>query len=1166
MAINGGGRFSGVNNYDWYAQNRRMSQTPVAGIQASTKPQSAPTAICGRALDDSVVAGGLGGIPITPGSVTAGMLGGTAYPAPTYAAPTPTSITATNIGGSSTVGIGCAVAVTVGVTNVPQDGSVMRAFWVFRPYQAGQADNVGWSPWAEVMLPGAPHPASALSLSFVYGGVTNGGVYDFGLMYVSAGGTTGAISVFQRQYAVNAVGIPSQYMLGGVAIAPSLTNVVTPSVSSGTIVSINGISAALTWSLQVTNQPTDGSLSRYSFFIQQAGASAWTFYSSIPAAGVGSGSPPAGSGQFNFTFADVTNGVGYNFGIAFENAQGGESNITTIGSLSAQQLTIPTSALATMPSGQGISITSASIGVFQNAGQPTAQLPFNMTYNDWSVGSPPNWFLGVRVFLRVSGSGSTSGEPMGDYVPPTSSNTITGMASLPAGGKCDIGFAFIDNQNNLSSIGWPAGTANIQVPQLSGTNVAGAGSVNMLIDSLQSSGIVFDKSNGTKSSKGSPYVSYVNIDGISVWVQPGSGQGNPFISNGKSAVAIWGSTAQGVSPIQVTAGLPYIVSGYVDVRQSSAGSGYWRIVDATNGTEYARASISAGNYGYVYSAVWIPTANTTVTVNGTFDSINGYSVLSIPMLAQTSAQIPYVPGPADPSQQDYSRTASSVKQVISSSGNVNVNPPGGVTGNLPYSNSATALQAAIDASGNILVSEFGTSLVTQAAGAYAGYMLQSGTSVVDTNGYALGAAGAWLWQEWVSVTPGTAKAGNGPTFTDGIGTYWFMDCYGGGGTLFAINNAGTQLAAYGLAANNGSDGKIHRYTFGMENVDNVGNYRFVGYVDDTLVIDVTYNALASAGNVRCGWQHDTGYPTYQKQFGVLPSSTRYEASAPGIRQVITRSGTIPVSTALNPQMSIVGMPNSTVFSYTSSTTSGNVSSVTISWTAFTLYFTDGISSQNIAANSYTLGNLVGNTPYYFNIWVNATTGVHVQQTTSGQTPATTYSLNTDGNCAVALAYPCSTPVAPSSGTSSGGGGSPSKPTCPGFNQIMRTQEHGRIIAGRLRPGMHVYCSLDGKFKEIHVAEIMDGYICDVTIGNATFEVDVDHVWLRAGGDPSPVSPDWIFVRNLTISDLIEGESGCPLQVRGIANVREGKFVRVEVEGNVLSFGDEGAVAHNAVTY
>jgi hypothetical protein len=129
--------------------------------------------------------------------------------------------------------------------------------------------------------------------------------------------------------------------------------------------------------------------------------------------------------------------------------------------------------------------------------------------------------------------------------------------------------------------------------------------------------------------------------------------------------------------------------------------------------------------------------------------------------------------------------------------------------------------------------------------------------------------------------------------------------------------------------------------------------------------------------------------------------------------------------------------------------------------------------------------------------------------------------------------------------------------------MIRTFEAGYIPAIEVRVGMRVYCSISQRWVRVNSVRICDGYIVDIQIGEEVFEVDIDHVWLLAGGDPRPHSPDWMPVHKLTLGHMIAGVDGNPYPVRLIGNMRAGRFVEIEVEGNVFDLGQK--VAHNIVT-
>jgi hypothetical protein len=229
---------------------------------------------------------------------------------------------------------------------------------------------------------------------------------------------------------------------------------------------------------------------------------------------------------------------------------------------------------------------------------------------------------------------------------------------------------------------------------------------------------------------------------------------------------------------------------------------------------------------------------------------------------------------------------------------------------------------------------------------------------------------------------------------------------------------------------------------------------------------------------------------------------------------------------------------------------------------------DGVTTYTVSAGSLIAGGLVGSKTYYFMHWYDIALGQVFQElsaTSGGQGQATlpqTQKPNQDGRIGIDVNASASTPLAPSSGSTSGGG-TPPPDNCPSVDQEIETLERGFIPARDLVAGMHVRDVTPGVWNRIFTTEIVDGTIVSVKIGEETFDVDIDHLWLRAGGDPDCMSGDWVRVFDLSLNTLIQGMHGRVFGVHGIGEPRPGQYVRVNCERHRFLFG-AGVVAHNII--
>lgn len=436
-----------IDNYDWLREQRRKHAATTAGTNVSPTPQSNPNTICGRLIDASVKVGGFGGLPIASGGVGIAALGGSAYAAPTY-----TGLTASTTANPLSTDL----LVTLTLNNVPQDNAANQLLWVYRLH-----GSATWTPWAEQPLAGLPNPPVAQTVSFGFAQLQSGQSYDIGIAYTGLNGQLGAIATVENNYVMPTVAVPSNYLLG------TITTPVIASATASTGASSNGISSPLTLNWTCTNQPTDGSLSRLTVYVRQASTSTWAPYASIAAVGVSSSAPPA-IASYAFTFADLTNGLTYDFGASYENAQGGEGSTTAI--VTGIALASVSTKGAAMPAGiktAGPTVSTSSVGTWLASGTANPVLPATFTISDWASGSAPSWLLGERLYVRQHAV-STSAQPFMDVTPGQNVTTQI-QVGLNAATTIDLGVSYLDVANNESSVTWPPGLSNVIVPAI-GTN------------------------------------------------------------------------------------------------------------------------------------------------------------------------------------------------------------------------------------------------------------------------------------------------------------------------------------------------------------------------------------------------------------------------------------------------------------------------------------------------------------------------------------------------------------------------------------------------------------------------------------------------------------------------------------------------------------------------
>ena len=249
--------------------------------------------------------------------------------------PVPTFTTPTVVAGKSPNGTASDVDVTIPLTNVPPEAFALQFY--HRISNPGAPRS--WIPDDSVQLSGVPNPPVAQTVGFSFALMEHNGIYDFACGYESLGGY-GPLTIIASAFAAPGVTIPTTYLSNnGSALA--LTTSGTSAVNAP---SANGITAAVQLAVTVTNQPTDGSTSRYNLWrrptslandatagSRQPGNAACLFQpvGGGPAVGYGSIPGPT-SGTYNDTDSNVTGGQTFDYGISLENTAGGESLIATI--------------------------------------------------------------------------------------------------------------------------------------------------------------------------------------------------------------------------------------------------------------------------------------------------------------------------------------------------------------------------------------------------------------------------------------------------------------------------------------------------------------------------------------------------------------------------------------------------------------------------------------------------------------------------------------------------------------------------------------------------------------------------------------------------------------------------------------------------------------------
>jgi hypothetical protein len=276
---------------------------------------------------------------------------------------------------------------------------------------------------------------------------------------------------------------------------------------------------------------------------------------------------------------------------------------------------------------------------------------------------------------------------------------------------------------------------------------------------------------------------------------------------------------------------------------------------------------------------------------------------------------------------------------------------------------------------------------------------------------------------------------------------------------------------------------------------------------------------------------------------------------------VASDNTLHASTSLNNQGSITGSSAGGIFSYTTTTTS-----ITVTWVAGTIYLPDG-SSISVPANStgVTFSGLTDGSTYYIEAYWNMATSAVVVQNNGTGAASRQYLIQTlYGDQHIPLAQDWAITTSSSGGGSGGGGGV--GVTCPADEQVIETLERGHIPAAQVMAAMHVR-GADGGWKRVTAAHSEPGMILSYRIGGEDISVDVDHNWLRPGGNylrPTEDLAHWTPTRLLHLGSQVQGVSG-PLTVEHIGKARPGSYRKITVEPGPdgdRTFRAGSAIVHN----
>ena len=526
--------------------------------------------------------------------------------------PAPTFSGATVANGNSLNGMAADITASVTLTNVPTTGTASQVQWYFR--QTGGSGT--WIPYEGQNLAiagGAIYPTNPQTVNFEYGDMTNGVQYDLGIGYVGFAGY-GPVTVFQSAWTAKTIAITAPYLYAGSTPTPTVSGATATNGTSG-----NGIAADVIVTFTTTNQPTDASLSRVAIWVRVSslggsntiGATgfAWSPYGSQPAQGVGSASPGA-SYTYSFSLADLTNGQTYDFGITYENNQGGESIVgVVVSSFTAQALNLPTTGNAAMNptiATNGPNITAGVVGTITASGSGSCLVPITFSIGDWALNAQPGWFSGFVFYYRVHGTTTFHQDALLGVTGAVSG--ITMSLHIPAASIVDIGIAYEGAQSVQSAIAWSSYFASITTPGISPpASIAGTGQANLVPDGQ----LAHVLSAGNEAY----WHSYL-IDGVSHYVVP-TGDSTTY------GLFVWTNGTNGHTcydnsqPFNLVAGTTYTMSAYLDLLNST-GTGGVRVIGPVSGTisntnpanaATAVASILKSAVSGHYSTTFTPTTS-----------------------------------------------------------------------------------------------------------------------------------------------------------------------------------------------------------------------------------------------------------------------------------------------------------------------------------------------------------------------------------------------------------------------------------------------------------------------------------------------------------------------------------------------------------------------------
>ncbi|MDB5042162.1 MAG: hypothetical protein JWN27_2888 [Candidatus Eremiobacteraeota bacterium] len=412
---------------------------------------------------------GLGPTAVNPIGVGAVNFG--SHPVPTIPASTPLAA------GFTDNSVHAQVNASATVTNCTTDKTVTGLAFYYALH--GSTDPNKFKPVGEVTILQSGGATQTLQLGFeigagqlidVYVGFVGIGSADYGpLVQIGSAGQVAS------GFTPAALVITTPYLArNGTAAAPTIT---APSYVFTD--SANGITGSIALTFTIGNQPTDGTLKKIAIYRRKTSSGAmYDKVFAIPATGTPT---PTASQTYIVNANDLTNGVAYDWGVAFEDAQGGEAPaVPTNGAESrfadaahgfivatpAAPVIIGTVALAKMPGGiasAGPTLTGTPAVGAQRAGSGVAMqdVSCQVAASDYggSFGTVPNWLDKAVLIMRKAATHEAVG--IINPLAATTTGAYAGTVQIPAGVTVDVGIYYLDQSGAPSAVVYPSQWAGI---------------------------------------------------------------------------------------------------------------------------------------------------------------------------------------------------------------------------------------------------------------------------------------------------------------------------------------------------------------------------------------------------------------------------------------------------------------------------------------------------------------------------------------------------------------------------------------------------------------------------------------------------------------------------------------------------------------------------------